>query len=150
MKQFRTFSLLVLAWVFAVGMVQGADGWMTDLDAAMERAKDEGKPVMVEFTGSDWCPPCMMMDKKVFSKESFLKGASEKYILVKLDMPNKDKELKAANTLLMKKFKVTGVPTVILFDKDGEEFNRFVASQFPSVEKFLENLDRQLMRKDMF
>lgn len=150
MKTFRTFSLLALVWIFAVGMAQGADGWMTDLDAAKARAKEEGKPLMVEFTGSDWCPPCMMMDKKVFSKDAFMKGASEMYILVKLDLPNKDPEMKAANGKLMSKFKVSGVPTILLLDSEGEEFTRFTASQFPSVDGFLANLKNQLMRKEMF
>ncbi|NNJ85638.1 MAG: DUF953 domain-containing protein [Akkermansiaceae bacterium] len=126
-----------------------ASGWMTNVDEALAKGKKENKPVMVEFTGSDWCPPCIMMHKKVFSKKAFTDAASKKFILVKIDIPRKDKELYAKNQKVLKKYRVSGVPTVILFDADGKEFSRFSASQFPSVESFLANLDSALEKKDM-
>ena len=46
------------------------EGWTTDLDEAFKKAKSENKSVLVEFTGSDWCPPCIAMRKNVFSKRS--------------------------------------------------------------------------------
>ena len=70
------------------------EGWSTDLDKAFKTAKAENKCVLVEFTGSDWCPPCIAMRKNVFSKKDFVKGASKNYILVELDFPKGDKELK--------------------------------------------------------
>jgi len=152
MKQFKLFRVIAFVWLSVFCVVLGDDTWMTDLEAAKKRAKDEGKPLMVEFTGSDWCPPCIMMEKEVFSKETFLKEAQKTYILVKLDTPKaEDKaEMKKANRELMKKYEVKGVPSVLLFDQEGKEFHRFVATQFRTVESFLENLDRQLLRKDMF
>lgn len=143
----------ILAAAFAMTALAGtalADkGWLTDIDAGIAQAKKENKSVMVEFTGSDWCPPCIMMHKKVFSKSEFVSGASKKFVLVKIDIPNSDKELKKKNTEVLKKYGVRGVPTVILFGKDGKEFNRFSASQFPAVDKFLAQLDSALEKKDM-
>lgn len=127
-----------------------ADGpWMDDLDAALARAATEKKPVMAEFTGSDWCPPCMMMAEKVFSKPEFAEAASKDFILVKVDIPNGNPEVKAKNQPYMKKHKVRGVPTIILFNHDGTEFSRFTASAYPSVEAFLEQLKKELEKKDM-
>lgn len=146
MKQLITTTLAMLA---LSGAAIAGSGWMTDIDAALAKAKTEKKAVMVEFTGSDWCPPCIMMHKKVFSKKAFTDAASKKFILVKIDIPNKDPELKKKNSLVLKKYKVRGVPTVVLFGDDGKEFNRFSASQFPSVETFLAQLDGALEKKDM-
>ena len=143
---FAIFTVLAVTLSFASA---GLDGWMEHLDKALEKAKKENKPVLVEFTGSDWCPPCKMMRKNVFSKKEFVEAASKKWILVELDLPKGNKEVADRNRPLAEKFKITGVPTVILLDKNGKEFNRFIASQFPSVQAFLKNLDKQLERKDL-
>lgn len=141
------FALGLLAVFSGTGMA--ADGWMTDLDKAKEKAKTDKKPVMVLFTGSDWCPPCKMMHKAVFAKDEFKKKAEKKYLLVVLDIPKKDPEMKKKNGAIMGKLGVQGVPTIILFNKDGKEFDRFTASQFPTVEKFLEHLEKAYEKKDM-
>ena len=65
------------------------------------------------------------------------------------DSPNNDPELKKANRKVMAKYSVRGVPTVILIDSEGKEFNRFTASQYPDVDKFLAHLDGALEKKDM-
>ncbi len=144
----RLITTTIALVTFCAPAVAGSD-WMTDIDAAIAKGKTEKKAVMVEFTGSDWCPPCIMMHEKVFSQKNFTAEASKKYILAVIDIPNKDPELKKKNSLVMKKYKVRGVPTVILFGDDGKEFSRFSASQFPSVDAFLTQLDGELEKKDM-
>ena len=145
-KQMMTVAFASLA--ISSSAIAG-DEWMTDVDKALAKAKEDKKPVMVEFTGSDWCPPCIMMQKKVFSQKEFLTKASEKFILVKIDIPNSDPELKKKNSKVLDKYKVQGVPTVILFGEDGKEFYRFTASTYPDVSKFLAHLDEALLKKDM-
>lgn len=149
MKAIKQLMTTAFALVALSGVSLAGSGWLTDIDTALAKAKTEKKPVMVEFTGSDWCPPCIMMHKKVFSKKSFTDAASKKFVLVKIDIPNKDKELKKKNSKVLKKYSVRGVPTVLLFDDAGKEFSRFSASQFPSVEAFLGQLDSALEKKDM-
>ena len=126
-----------------------AEGWQTDLDKAIEQAKAEKKSVLVEFTGSDWCPPCIAMRKTVFTKKEFIDAASKKFVLVELDFPQKDKELAEKNQPLAEKYKIDGFPTVVLLDSEGKEFTRFVASKFPEVEAFLKHLDEALDNKDL-
>jgi thiol:disulfide interchange protein len=126
-----------------------AEGWETDLDKAIEQARTENKSVLVEFTGSDWCPPCIMMRKNVFSKKEFIEAASKKFVLVELDFPKNNKELAEKNQPLAEKYKIGGFPTVVLLDSEGKEFTRFVASQFPKVEDFLKHLDVALENKDL-
>lgn len=52
-----------------------AEGWITDMDAAKKQAAEQKKDLMIEFTGSDWCPPCMQLRANVFSKPDFQKEA---------------------------------------------------------------------------
>ena len=124
-------------------------GWSTDLDKAFEKAKAEKKSVLVEFTGSDWCPPCIAMRKNVFSTKEFVAAASKTYILVELDFPKGDKEVKEKNAPYAEKYKIEGFPTVILFDADGKEFSRFYASEYPKTDLFLKHLDKELAKKEL-
>jgi thiol:disulfide interchange protein len=150
----KFFNHLAVYSLCAAALVSSAfakapEGWETDVDAALALAKKEKKAVMLEFTGSDWCPPCIMMGKEVFSKEEFLKAASKNYVLVHLDFPKKDKELTEKNQPYLEKYKVSGFPTVVLLDSEGVEFSRFTASKYPKVELFLEQLATALENKDL-
>lgn len=124
-------------------------GWSTDLEKAFATAKAENKSVLVEFTGSDWCPPCIAMRKNVFSKKEFVTEASKKFILVELDYPNNDPATKEKNQPYAEKYKIEGFPTVILFSPEGKEFTRFFASEYPKIEDFLKHLDKTLTDKDL-
>ncbi|MCU0748551.1 MAG: thioredoxin family protein [Akkermansiaceae bacterium] len=125
------------------------EGWSTDLEKAFEKAKAEKKSVLVEFTGSDWCPPCIAMRKNVFSKKEFIDAASKNFILVEIDLPKGDEELRKKNEPIAEKYKIEGFPTVVLFTPEGKEFTRFFASRFPKTDDFLKHLDSALERKDL-
>lgn len=137
------------AVMMATSFAKAPKGWETDVDAAFKIAKKENKAVMLEFTGSDWCPPCIMMSKKVFSKDEFYKAASKKYVLVHIDFPKSDEALSKRNEPLMERYKVEGYPTIILLDSEGKEFSRFFAMEHPSVEGFVEHLEIKLENKDL-
>ena len=140
---------LVSSALVSTALATTLEGWSTDLEKAFKDAKEQNKPVLVEFTGSDWCPPCKMMRKKVFSQKEFVTAASEDFILVELDFPRGDKEVKAKNDPYAKKYEIKGFPTVILFDSEGKEFERFFASKHPSTEAFLAHLDKALENKGL-
>lgn len=125
------------------------EGWSTDLEKAFAQAKKDNKSVLVEFTGSDWCPPCIAMRKNVFSKKEFVDAASQKFILVELDFPRGDKATAEKNEPYAQKYKIEGFPTVILFDAEGKEFTRFFASKYPNTEAFLKHLEASLERKEL-
>lgn len=123
------------------------EGWTTDLTKALEQAKAENKSVLVEFTGSDWCPPCMAMRKNVFSKKEFVDAASKKFVLVEVDFPKGDPAVEAKNEPLAEKYKIEGFPTVLLLTPAGKEFSRFYASEYPKTEDFIKHLDEALVPK---
>ena len=147
-----------ITWLAAVTLGAGLtasafasdlEGWSKDIDKAVAQAKKENKAVLVEFTGSDWCPPCIMMRKNVFSKKEFVDAASKNYVLVEVDVPKGDKELAAKNQIVAEKYKIEGFPTVILLNGEGKEFNRFFASEHPKVDEFLAAIDKKLASKDL-
>ena len=100
--------------------------WHTDLAAAKVQAAKEGKQLLLEFTGSDWCFYCQKLDDEVLSTEAFADHAQH-FVLVRLDYPQK-KILPAAekrqNETLEAQFKIEGFPTVILCDAAGHELHR--------------------------
>jgi thiol:disulfide interchange protein len=124
-------------------------GWTTDLEKAFVKAKAEKKSVLVEFTGSDWCPPCIAMRKNVFSKSEFVEAASKKFVLVELDFPNGDAAVKEKNQPYAEKYKIEGFPTIILFTPEGKEFSRFYASEYPKIDLFLKQINDSLAKKDL-
>lgn len=98
--------------------------WLTDLPKAQAKAKAENKLVMMDFTGSDWCPWCIKLDKEVFSTSEFVQYAEKNIVPVQVDFPHskqQSKELKQANQELQKKYKIEGYPTVVVLDKDGKK-----------------------------
>jgi protein disulfide-isomerase len=97
--------------------------WQTDFAAAKEKAKSENKLILVDFTGSDWCPWCIKLHTEVFDKDEFKTAAPKQFVLVELDFPRKKKlapALKSQNDKLAKQYKVTGYPTVLVIDPEGQ------------------------------
>lgn len=62
-----------------------------DPEVAFERAAATNRPVLLLFEGSDWCIPCIKLDKKVISTEAFTTFASENIVVLKADFPQKKK-----------------------------------------------------------
>lgn len=124
-------------------------GWISDFEAAKEQAKKENKALLVDFTGSDWCPPCKKLHQEIFSKSSFIKGAQKDFVLVELDFPRKAKisdKLKKQNEKLAKKYKVRGFPTVLLMDANGKVF-KTTSYQVGGVAPYLEMIQKSLKAK---
>jgi protein disulfide-isomerase len=118
--------LLVLVCVMSVGSVfASGKEWLTDFDAAKKEAAKRNLPILVDFSGSDWCKWCMKLDKEVFSQKAFKDYVKDNFILLLIDFPNprtskqSDAE-KKQNRELAQKYKVRGFPTVLILDKDGK------------------------------
>ncbi len=137
--------LLTLSALICAGQLFAADAaWMTDLSKAQAKAKEEKKLVFVEFTGSDWCPPCKKLKAEILSSADFAKYAQENLVLVELDFPRakeQSQDLKDANKALSQKFGIQGFPTVIVFDGEGKELNRQVGFGGGSAKDYIAKLD---------
>ena len=98
--------------------------WETNMEVAKKRAKDENKPMLLDFTGSDWCGWCMKLKKEVFDTAEFKRYAKDHLVLVEVDFPHTKqlpKKEKEQNSQLAREYHVGGYPTIILLNSKGEK-----------------------------
>ena len=128
MKRF----LITVASLVAISTAAMAaeSGWLHDYEAAKKQAKEENKPILINFTGTDWCGWCIKIEKEIFSKDEFKAYAKENLILMEVDFPEKKEnkakqtaEVKAQNKKLDKEFKIEGYPTIFLIDAEGKKLS---------------------------
>lgn len=122
MKIFAIFLAVVLVALPAWAAPKPEPVWTTDLPAAQARAKAEGKAVLLNFTGSDWCGWCIKLRRDVFLKPEFEAYARTNLVLVEVDFPKRKElppEMQKANRRLAQQFQVQGYPTLILVDASG-------------------------------
>ena len=135
-----------IMWMFALtaGLMMGLaaatpKGWEADFAAAKKVATEKKRPMLLLFTGSDWCPYCIQLERNVLSQNAFQKFATEKLVLVFLDFPRRTQlppAQRKANETLASQYRIEGFPTVVLTDAAGKEFKRLGYS--PSFMKELE------------
>ena len=104
-----------------------SDSWETDYEAALKKAKEENRFILVDFSGSDWCGWCIRLNKEVFSERAFEDYADEELVCLLIDTPRRKKlsrDLEAQNTRLKQQFRVSGFPTVLVLNPDGEPVGR--------------------------
>jgi protein disulfide-isomerase len=97
--------------------------WFTSLDQAQAEAQKAGKPILAEFTGSDWHPQCIKLRKEIFDTKQFNDWAAKNVVLLELDFPRKkpqDDATRKANSDLAAKYKVQSFPTVLFLTADGK------------------------------
>jgi thioredoxin-related protein len=89
--------------------------WYDNLDKAIEVSNKTKKPLMLFFTGSDWCGWCIRLQKEVFKTPEFTSWAKDNVVLVELDFPRRKQlapEIRQQNMQLQQSFGVQGYPTV--------------------------------------
>ncbi len=123
-------KLLSLTILFSVFLVYGCKThgkeadlkWYDNLDSAIQVAKKENRPILMNFTGSDWCVWCKKLNAEVFSKDDFVNYAKNNLVLVKIDFPEKTfqaPQVAYYNKQLAQRFGVQGYPTIVLLDSKG-------------------------------
>lgn len=114
----------IITTIVFVGMCSAADvEWLSDFTKAREIAKEKGLPILANFTGSDWCPWCVKLDKEVFSITDFKSWTGTNVVLFVADFPRYKKLPEATdkqNKELLKKYSVRGFPTILLLDNEGK------------------------------
>lgn len=126
--------------------------WTVSFEEAKKLAAEQGKDILMEFTGSDWCPPCKALHAKVLSQEVFLTEVPKSYILLKLDSPrDKSKQTEeeiAQYKKLSAEYKVSGVPSVFLADAEGKPYVKMVGYGGQDAEAYVKQvLEKPPIRK---
>ena len=126
--------------------------WTSDAPAAQELAKKTGKPLFIQFTGSDWCGWCKLMDGKVFSTAEWADYAKDNLVLLYIDFPRgkqQSKELEDQNEKLSEQYGIGGVPTYLIVDAQGKQLGQLGASQDATPESFIQAVKETLIEKDL-
>lgn len=103
-------------------------GWITSVEQGQQEAKVNNKLVLLDFTGSDWCGWCVLLDREVFSKPKFKDYASKNLVLVEVDFPKRKPVPDAArreNLRLAQRYQIQGFPTIIVLNGDGQVVGEF-------------------------
>ena len=118
--------------------------WTQDYAAATNAAATDGKPVLLDFTGSDWCGWCMLMENKVFCTQEWEDWAATNIYLVAIDFPNDTSkvpdEYQTRNRELSKQFGVREYPTFIVLDSKGQKLGQLGADRNATPAKFIRKL----------
>ncbi|MBA3238537.1 MAG: thioredoxin family protein [Parachlamydiaceae bacterium] len=98
--------------------------WLTNYEEAVNKAKSSSKPIILFFTGSDWCSWCTKLDKEVFETQEFATLAGNQFIFLKLDFPLNHPlppQQSTQNKQLQKKFDIRSFPTLVILDPSGQQ-----------------------------
>ena len=137
----------IIVFVYAILLMPASTAWLTDFDQAKREAKESNKLIMLNFSGSDWCAPCIQMKRDVFEKPAFQEYASANLVLVRADFPRLKKnqlepEQRAHNEKLADQYNPNGkFPLVILLDADGKLIYEWDGFTGGSAEEFVKQVE---------
>lgn len=127
-------------------------GWLVDLDEAYAKSKKEGKPILANFTGSDWCGWCKKLDADVFTKPEFKEWAEKNVVLLEVDFPRRmqiPEKNRSQNAALQQALGITGYPTVWVLEinKDAAtgkyQLNQLGKTGYtPTAAQFITTVDK--------
>lgn len=134
----------------------GNDGWHVYLEEAYAESKDSGKPILVNFTGSDWCGWCKKLTRDVFVHDEFKTWADDNVVLLELDFPKRKKlpaDISKQNRELQQAFQVRGYPTIWVFDLDKDASGEFTIAALgktgytKTVPEFTSGIERMIAKR---
>lgn len=125
LKVFKMQKIVLISLFFLAFLNVNGQEWKTNFDEAKEQARKEHKEILLVFQGSDWCAPCIKLDREIWTSSEFKNYAKDHYILVKADFPKRSKnQLEPAqqekNDHLAEKYNQQGYfPLVVVMDEGG-------------------------------
>lgn len=133
--------------VFASNMAFSQANWTTNYEKAIVKAKAEKKPILLLFTGSDWCPPCKRLHKAIFDSKEFEEYSKDNLILIKADFPKRKGnklpiEQQKYNNNLTQKFGIRGFPTTLILDTNGKVQDKKVGYSGVSPKEYIKDIKK--------
>jgi len=122
MKKFLTSTLFL---IFAVSSLF-AQEWETNFDQAQKDAHDQHKKLIMVFQGSDWCAPCMKLNREIWSSDTFKAYAKDHYVMMQVDFPRRKtnalpEEQQKQNAKLAETYNKKGYfPFVVVMNAEGK------------------------------
>lgn len=153
------FTVMISSFSIAQNEVYTAenDGWMVNLEEAYDVSKESGKPILANFTGTDWCGWCKRLTANVFRHDEFKLWADKNVVLLELDYPRRKQlpdAIRSQNAGLRQAFKIAGYPTIWVFDLDKNENGQFAISALgktgyaKTIKDFTSGIDKMIARRN--
>ena len=134
----KLFLIALLGFV----SINSSSDWLLDFEKAKKVAQDDHKYILLNFSGSDWCGPCIQLHKEIFDNEIFGQFAKEHLVLVNADFPRLkkhtlSKEQQKKNDKLAETYNKKGVfPLTILLDSEGRSLYSWEGRPELSADQF--------------
>jgi len=118
-------SIILSFMLIGIVMFVNAQDWQTDISTAKKIAAKDNKVIILVFQGSDWCAPCMKLDREIWSSQVFDDYAKDNYVMLLADFPRKKKnaltdEQQTKNNKLAETYNKSGFfPLVVILDSKG-------------------------------
>ncbi|MBG43266.1 MAG: thiol-disulfide isomerase [Aequorivita sp.] len=118
-------KIILLVAVFFFSFKLSAQEWQTDFETAKQISSEENRPIVLVFQGSDWCAPCIKLDREIWSSEEFKAYAKDHFVMLQADFPRKKKNSlpnvqQQKNNQLAEKYNKQGYfPFVVILDNEG-------------------------------
>lgn len=140
---------LILIFLSSILLNSGIDQpWLTNLNQAKKIAVEKNELILLNFSGSDWCGPCMRMRKEIFGSSEFKSFANDRLVLVNADFPrskkNKlSKEQAAENDSMAEQYNSNGkFPFTLLLTADGKILNEWEGLPDARASEFVEQIKK--------
>jgi len=125
-------KIIIIASIllFFTALSVNAQEWITDFEQAKKTAEEKNQNIVLVFQGSDWCAPCIKLDKEIWSTDEFKNYASEHFVMLQADFPRRKKNKLDApqqekNNKLAEKYNKQGFfPHVVILNKKGNVLGR--------------------------
>jgi thiol:disulfide interchange protein DsbD len=113
-------------------------GWVSFEDSLIDQAAKENKPLLIDFS-AEWCYPCKIMEKDVFQTNEF-NTLRQQFIISKVDLTRQGR--KQAD--LIRRFNIRGVPTIIFYNRQGQEIRELRLEHYEGKKEFLKRMEKAL------
>src|SRR6478752_5571069 len=136
--------LTITAFLSFICLASAKTGWLDNFDRAKAQAKAENKRILLDFTGSDWCPTCKKLSKEVFSQKEFQAYAAKNLVLMEVDFPQfrLPESVRNQNEQLKARYKVEVLPTLVVLDASGRKLKQFNYDEGSGAKAFIQTVDR--------
>jgi thioredoxin-related protein len=132
----------ILSIVLLSGLFLSTSAWETDFEKAKQSAKTDHKLILLNFSGSDWCGPCIRMHKEIFENSTFTQYADQHLVLANADFPRLkkhelSKDLQKKNDQLADSYNKDGIfPLTLILTADGKVVKKWVGNPPLSPDEF--------------
>ena len=132
----------LMAFFFCMSINISAQDWLTNFTEAKNQASLNNKNIVLVFQGSDWCAPCIKLDKQVWSTKEFQELANDHFIMLQADFPRKksnqiSKYLQEQNSKLAEQYNVQGYfPLVVVLNNEGDILGKMGYEKITPTEHF--------------